>query len=201
MFKGKKQVENILHALAEQLKAEGRGNFELVVCGGVALNALGYVKRATQDVDIVAFVKKEKGGLNLLSKANESIMSDLKTAAERVRRDFDLKEGWLNIGPASVMDIGFPEGLMERVQTRSYGDNLTIHFLGRYDQIHFKLYAALTSERRVIHLSDLFALNPTKEEIRDAARWIMGGDTAGIYKQTLRNLLNQIGLEDVAGEF
>ncbi|GAH39672.1 unnamed protein product, partial [marine sediment metagenome] len=57
--------------------------------------------------------------------------------------DFDLKENWLNAGPASVMDFGLPDGLMNRVQTRNYGKNLILHLLGRYDQIHFKLYAAV----------------------------------------------------------
>lgn len=197
MFENKDKIESCLMALSEQLEASGASTIELVVCGGVALNILGYVKRPTVDVDIVAFVKKDKDGADSLVKA-DFLIPELKAAAEKVKKDFDLKEDWLNVGPASVIDFGFPEGLMKRVQTRRYGNNLIIHFLGRYDQIHFKLYAALTGERRIIHVGDLLALSPTKEEILDAVKWIMSRDSTQLYKQALGNLLKQIGYQDVA---
>ena len=197
MFENKDKIESVLMALSEQLEAEGASTIELVVCGGVALNILGYVKRPTVDVDIVAFIKKNKDGVDSLVKA-DSLMPELKAAAEKVKKDFDLKEDWLNVSPASVLDFGFPDGLMKRVQVRKYGGSLIIHFLGRYDQIHFKLYAALTSERRIIHVGDLLALNPTKNEIYDAVQWIMTRETALVYKQALCDLLKQIGYKDVA---
>lgn len=197
MFEGKKDIEAALTALAEQLEAEGASIIELVVCGGAALNILGYVKRPTHDVDIVAFIKKNESGVHSLVKA-DYLMPELKTAAQRVENDFNLKKDWLNVGPASVIDFGFPEGMMSRLQTHRYGNNLIIHFLSRYDQIHFKLYAALTSERRIIHVGDIIALNPTKDEINDAAVWIMTRDKALVYKHALQDLLKQIGYQDVA---
>jgi hypothetical protein len=197
MFEGKKEIEVALAALAEQLEAEGASVIELVVCGGAALNILGYVRRPTQDVDIVAFIKKNDDGVGSLVKA-DYLTPELKTAAQRVERDFNLEKGWLNVDPASVMDFGFPEGMMSRLQTHRYGNNLIVHFLSRYDQIHFKLYAALTSDRRIIHVGDLIALNPTKDKINAAAGWIMTRDTTLVYKHALKDLLKQIGYQDVA---
>lgn len=148
-------------------------------------------------MDIVAFIKKNDDGVGSLVKA-DYLTPELKTAAQRVERDFNLEKGWLNVDPASVMDFGFPEGMMKRLKTHRYGNNLIVHFLSRYDQIHFKLYAALTSDRRIIHAGDLIALNPTKDEINAAAGWIMTRDTALLYKHVLVDLLKQIGYQDVA---
>ena len=58
---------------------------------------------------------------------------ELKMAAEKVARDFNLPDRWLNSGPTSAVDLGLPEGLMQRVITKQFGPELIIHFLGRYD--------------------------------------------------------------------
>ncbi len=78
---------------------------------------------------------RRNGDIRLLCRADE--------AAKKVARDFNLPDDWLNTGPASAVDLGLPNGVMERVTTRVFGSKLAIHFLGRYDQIHFKLYAAV----------------------------------------------------------
>ncbi|HEB11593.1 MAG TPA: hypothetical protein ENI06_10325 [Spirochaetales bacterium] len=93
MFAGKKQIEAVFQALSEQLAEKEVDELEMVVCGGAALNVLGFVKRTTQDVDVIAFVKKDKQGNILLTKA-EPLPSDLLEAAERVGRDFNLPENW-----------------------------------------------------------------------------------------------------------
>ena len=59
---GKKEVEEILSAFAEQLKDLGVKHLELLVCGGAALNVLDLVSRTTEDVDVIAFVNKDKHG-------------------------------------------------------------------------------------------------------------------------------------------
>ena len=64
---------------------------------------------------------------------------------------------------------------MERVITRQYGQKLIVHFLGHYDQIHFKLYAAV-DQGAGKHLDDLIALSPSAEELEQAARWSMTHD-------------------------
>lgn len=199
MFKGKKDIETVLMALSEQLDAEGAGQVEMVVCGGAALNVVGYVQRTTKDMDVVAFVERDKNGAALLTKVsplNPAIMA----AAKRVQRDFNLPENWLNTGPASVLDFGLPEGLMKRVETCIYGKSLIIHFLGRYDQIHFKLFAAVDRGRPDVHFDDLMALQPTAQELEDASRWTMTHDPSDTYKKVLKEFLSKIGYEDVAEE-
>ncbi len=197
MFEGKKEIENVLRALSEQLDAEGISRLEMVVCGGAALNILGYVERTTKDVDIIAFVDRNKENSVFLVKASP-LKPALVVAAKRVQRDFNLPENWLNDGPASVMDFGLPEGLMDRVETRSYGKNLIVHFLSRYDQIHFKLYAAVDRDRRDVHYSDLVALDPIAEELEEAARWSMTHDSSEGYKEVLKDFLGKIGHTNVA---
>ena len=123
---------------------------------------------------------------------------ELIKAADKVKRDFDLSDNWLNADPASVMDLGLPEGLMDRVESHHYGKNLMIHFLSRHDQIHFKLYAAADRDRRDIHFSDLIALEPTADELEEAARWSMTHDASETFKLILKDLLEQMGHKDVA---
>lgn len=208
MFENRKYIEDVLMALAEQLKAEGINHMELLVCGGTALMVMAFEKkfqvgisqylmtRTTTDVDIVAFVEKNNTGKSILIKASPLPPSLLRAAA-KVQKDFNLPEKWLNDGPASVMDFGLPQGLMERVETHHYGTNLHIHFLGRLDQIHFKLHAAVDQSGGK-HYDDLMALNPTATEIEQAARWSMTHDPSEGYKQVLKEFLQRIGFANAA---
>ncbi|MBI4970560.1 MAG: hypothetical protein HZC17_01805 [Candidatus Omnitrophica bacterium] len=210
MFQDKKYIEEVLRALAEQLKAEGIDHMELLVCGGAALMILAFEKklhvgnvsyaitRTTNDVDVIAFVEKNSTGKPSLIKASPFPNSLLRAAA-KVQRDFNLPQKWLNDGPASVMDFGLPEGIMERVETHRFGTNLHIHFLGRLDQIHFKLYAAVDQSGGK-HYDDLMALNPTEKEIEQAARWSMTHDPSEGYRQMLKNFLERIGFANAANK-
>ena len=139
--------------------------------------------------------KDDKANVKLIkaSPLNEKILK----AAKRVEQDFNLPENWFNAGPASVMDFGLPEGLMERVESKKYKDNLTVHFLGRYDQIHFKLYAAVDQSFGK-HLDDLMQLKPTEEEYEKASRWCMTHDTSEGFKKSLQQLLVYLGEKNVA---
>lgn len=127
-------LEVILAALAEQLRSLDAQQ-EIVVIGGSALTALGFVRRATRDVDLLAIARG--GELH----PAEPLPEALRTARDRVARDFDLAESWLNGGPTDLLKWGLPAGFMTRVVTRHYGQALTVHFAGRVDQIHFKLFA------------------------------------------------------------
>ena len=209
MFQDKKYIEEVLTALAEQLKAEGINHMELLVCGGTALMVLAFERkldtrissylmtRTTTDVDIVAFVEKTDTGKPNLIKA-APLPTPLLRAAAKVQKDFSyLAKNWLNNGPASVMDFGLPEGLMARVETRRYGTNLVVHFLGRVDQIHFKLYAAVDQSGGK-HYDDLMALNPTAQEIEQAARWSMTHDVSPGYKEGLKKIMTKMGFTNVA---
>jgi len=195
MFRSQKDVENVLGALGEQLEQITKDTFELLVCGGSALNILGLVERDTRDVDVLAYVKRgEKGEISIIKA--DPLRPELSAAASKVARDFNLPDNWLNAGPASAVDFGLPDGIMERVITRRFGKKLTINFLSRYDQIHFKLDAAVEGTGK--HLDDLSALEPTADEIEQAARWCMTHDVSEGFKQSLKGLLDHLGFKDVA---
>ncbi len=194
MFTDKKMIESVLTALSEQIDAGGTKTIEIVVCGGAALNILGYVARTTIDVDIMAFVDSNKSLVK-----DHPISARLHTAAENVGKDFNLPSNWLNTGPSSIIDLGLPEGLMGRTKTFRYGNKLIVHFLDRYDQIHFKLYAAADQTRTSIHYHDLIALKPAEEELLRAAEWCKTQDVSFEFRKTLKELLSNMGFKNAAG--
>jgi hypothetical protein len=65
-------LEVLLAALGEQLGALG-GRVEIVVIGGSALTALGLVRRATRDVDILAIA--DKGELHRAEPLPDALLS------------------------------------------------------------------------------------------------------------------------------
>lgn len=196
MFQDKKEIEKILSALGEQLEATNAIVPELVVCGGSALNVLGLLRRATKDVDVVAFIDRNPSG-NIHLKKAEPFPSDLDTASQKVARDFNLPEKWLNPGPTSAVDFGLPEGLMERVETRKFGNRLIVHFLSRYDQICFKLYAAV-DQGMGKHYNDLLLLEPNAKELEEAAQWSMTHDVSENFRRSSKELLIHMGYKDAA---
>lgn len=184
----KAAADELLNALGEQLAAAGE-RFEIIIIGGSALLALGVLERATRDVDIVAL----RAGSEL--QGPDPLPQALRIARDRVARDFSLPENWLNTGPASLLDLGLPEGFVDRLETRSHGDSLTVHVASRFDQIHFKLYAAV-DQGPGKHAQDLEALDPTHEELLQAARWARTHDPSPGFERELRRALTHFGVDD-----
>jgi hypothetical protein len=182
-------LDLILSALGEQLQALG-ARVELVVIGGSALLALGFVRRTTKDVDILALV--ERGALQPAKPFPQPLVE----AKERVTRDFGLEENWLNPGPTDLLQFGLPEGFWGRLTTRQYGDALTVRFAGRLDQIHFKLYA-MADQGPGRHEADIRALDPSREELAAAARWSRTHDPSPGFLMVLEQSLRHLGVEDV----
>ena len=189
-------IDQALSLLAGRLDLAQTDPVRLVICGGSALIAMSLRRRTTRDMDVVA----------LLSAAQEPISPDplpdfLLRAADQVARDLGLFEGWLNNGPSrgegGLFQMGLPEGFVGRLTEKEYGPRLAIYFIGRLDQIHFKLYAA-ADQRDGTHLNDLKALHPTAAELEAAARWAMTHDVSEGFKMVLKELLTQLGHESVA---
>jgi hypothetical protein len=111
-----------------------------------------------------------------------------------VARDFNLAPDWLNAGPADLLRLGLPEGIWERVVSRNYGPSLTIHFAGRLDQIHFKLYA-MVDQSGGRHEADLRALHPTAAELLMAAAWTQTQDPSDGFRTVLVLALRALGVE------
>lgn len=188
-IKDARHADTVLAALGEQLGAAGE-RYELVVVGGAGLLALGEIERSTRDVDLVALRSGEEleGAMPL--------PEPLRYAAQRVARDFDLDDGWLNGGPTDLLDFGLPEGFRERLERRDYGEALTIYLASRYDQIHLKLYATVDAGGPGKHEQDLRALEPTEKELLVAARWSRGHDPSPGYRETLVRALEYLGVND-----
>jgi hypothetical protein len=183
-----RQVEGVLSALGEQLERAG-AYFELVVIGGSALVALGFVGRATRDIDVVAL---EYGGEFVPA---DPLPPALATAAAYVARDFDLPPDWLNPGPTELLRFGLPEGFAQRTVRQEYGPALVVHFAGRLDQIHLKLYA-VADQGAGRHEADLRALDPSREELLAAARWARTHDPSPGFLHALHSTLAVLGVDD-----
>jgi hypothetical protein len=182
------RIHEVLSALGDQLRASGQ-RIELVVIGGSALQALGFIQRGTRDVDVLAISEPE--GL----RPAEPLPAELDRARVLVARDFDLPQNWLNAGPTELLRFGLPEGFSDRVVSRAYGPSLTVLFANRLDQIHFKLYA-MVDQGAGRHEADLRALNPTRDELVDAAKWTMTHDPSEGFRMMLRQALAQLGVKD-----
>jgi hypothetical protein len=180
-------AEELLGALSEQLQAASL-NFDLVVIGGSALLARGLVERTTRDVDVVALA----GSDGLLSAVE--LPAGLLRAVATVARDFDIPMNWLNSGPADLLRFGLPRGFEDRWETRTYGEALTVRWASRFDQIHFKLYAAVDQAGK--HLTDLEALEPSHDELISAARWSRRHDPSEGFMSVLTEALKYFGVEN-----
>lgn len=181
-------IDVLLGALAEQLSALSSRQ-EIVVIGGTAITALGFVRRATRDVDLLAIARD--GELRLAEPLPEALLA----ARARVARDFGLDDNWLNAGPTDLLKWGLPDGFMSRVVTREYGPALIVHFAGRVDQIHFKLFA-MVDQGGGRHEADLRALQPTPTELMTAARWSMTQDPSPGYRLVLSDALRYLGVDN-----
>jgi hypothetical protein len=80
-------------------------------------------------------------------------------------------------------------------QHRDYGDGLEVLFASRVDQIHLKLYATV-DQGAGKHLDDLEALQPTDQELIDAARWSQTHDPSEGYRSVLTSVLAHFGVDD-----
>jgi hypothetical protein len=183
-----------LGSLAIRLDQNQAAPVELVVCGGSALILTALVTRTTRDVDVVALVRHQA----LCSPA--PLPGDLQRAVCEVAEDLALPDTWLNNGPSrdegGLFQLGLPEGLADRLTRKVYGERLTVHSIGRLDQIYFKLYAA--ADIGGYHITDLLALQPSDEELAGAARWAMTHDVSDPFAEVLRRLLRSIGYGTVA---
>ena len=184
------KLNEALQLLNEQLILSDAPATEIVVCGGSALIATGLVPRTTQDVDIVALMKAE------VLVDSEPLPDYLLNAAGNVGTILSLPADWLNNGPASQFQMGLPPGCQERLTTVVVGKKLTVHYIGRYDQIFFKTFAS--ADRGGYHVSDLQALNPTADELVAAAKWCMTQDTSEAFRMILKDMFNQLGWQNVS---
>lgn len=176
-----------LRTLGDVLAARDR-RYELVAIGGSGLLLLGLVVRPTADVGVVALVE---GGQY---RPAMPLPVPLEEAQAEVGAALGLGEKWLNPGPTDLLDFGLPEGFADRVETLEFG-GLTVHLAGRFDQICFKLYAAVDQGSRSKHFADLRQLAPTPDELIGAAQWARQHDPSEGFRGELLEALRSLGVE------
>lgn len=190
----KATIENFLTALGKQIESMKQGPINIIVCGGASLNVLGQIRRTTKDIDIMGIYERGRSGkLNV----KEAVLPQwFMNAADRVRRDFNLPEGWINVGPTSIVRFGLPKNLEKRLVKKRYSKALSVYYISRLDQIHFKLYASV--DRGGHHVDDLMALKPKNREIEQAALWSMTHDVSESFRLVLKDLLEKLEFKDVS---
>ena len=183
------RLNQALSLLGERLKLRSTELSHFVVCGGSSLLALGLVTRTTtRDVDILANLHEGQ-----LTRA-EPLPPWFLEEAEEVRAQLNLPANWINAGPSddSFFRHGFPEGIAERLTVRDFGPTLRISFIGRYDQVFFKLYAVV-DQGPGRHFEDLQELKPEAGELLAAARWCMSQDPSEGFREMLGTVLHHLG--------
>lgn len=185
-------LDDALTALAAFLEEAGVESEHLVLVGGAALLALGFVARTTRDVDILATVDARTGLVD-----PRPMSAALQVAAQKVARELDLDPQWLNTGPADQVRAGLPDGFLSRLTRRDYGRHLIIYLPARYDLIHLKLFAAV-DQGVGRHTRDLAALAPSDDELIAAAQWVLTQDAGEVFPDLLRDTLKTIGHENLA---
>jgi hypothetical protein len=185
-------LEEALRTLGAVLQQRGTA-YSILVIGGGCLLLLRLIDRPTGDLDVVALA--EKGVYRKI----ETLPAPLATAAAQVARALELADTWLNTGPASLMDLGLPAGWEDRISVRTYGA-LEVHISSRFDLICFKLYAAVDRGPNDKHYSDLQELEPTANELTQAARWTITHDPSEGFRSELLGCLASLGVEVSDGD-
>ena len=179
-------IEKALATLGAVLKSRGF-RYELVIVGGSALMMLGVISRPTKDIDVVALVQEgHYVGANPLPEP-------LETAARDVGRAIGLAVDWINPGPTELIRFGMPGGFETRLVTRQY-EGLTLHLIGRLDQICLKFYAAVDQGPRSKHMDDLRRLAPAREELLQAVSWAEGHDPSPAFHSMAKQALAAFGI-------
>lgn len=167
--------EEALRAVGELLEFEGH-SIAIVVLGGSAMILLGFVSRATKDVDVVALAAASSG--KTILRRPEPLPDPLARAIKRVAVDMGLEPDWMNAAAGGQWDTGLPPGLGERLIWRDYA-GLRVGLVDRQDLVFFKLYAAADhTGPGSVHYQDLLALRPSPSELENAAAWIATQDAS-----------------------
>jgi len=179
----KTQILENLEVLSEWLSVKYPDDtFELVVVGGAAM-ALDEFKDQTRDIDLLL---------------PEILPAALKEGIAHVSRAKRLPPEWINTNAANIVKKlkptkGLPEYFNEISRTIDIGDNLKITLIGRQALIGMKLLASTPSYNK--HTDDIRSLNPRKEEIEEAVRFVLSIDNDELRKEDLRIVLKAIGFD------
>lgn len=160
--------------------------YEVVAIGGGGLLLLGHILRNTKDLDLVALIDDGE------FVSADPLPTPLLQAVHDVGIALSLGKDWVNAGPADLFTMGLPEGFKTRMDTLHFG-GLTVHLAGRFDQICFKLYAAVDQSPKSKHFADLKLLKPTITELEEAKCWCITHDVSEGFSQHLTAAITMLG--------
>jgi hypothetical protein len=186
---GREQLETALAALGELLAVRGV-HYEVVLVGGGNLILRELINRpTTKDLDILG--ERTANGVTPI----RPLPGPLRDAVIDVGRTYGLADDWLNTGPDSLLELGLPEGFIERLERRDFG-GLVAWLAGRFDMVCLKLYAAVDQGPRSRHFQDLRDLDPDRDDLLSAARWAVSHDPSPGFRSLLVETLRTLGVED-----
>ena len=169
----------------------------LVVGGGSALLVQRLSTRQTKDVDVMALREWEGKVVSAYP-----LPDAVKLAAAKVAEELRLDPEWLN-GAASLhgLDLSqLPAWFWEELDTREYGRNLKISFIGRKGLILLKLSAALDRDQRR-DIEYLACLKPSNAEMEELLRWVLRNLHETTTHPKLPTLLRELGHADLIPGF
>ena len=190
-------LTSALNLLGEFLAEGASPPVWLVVSGGSALLMLRLSNRPTKDMDVMALREWEGNVISAYP-----LPTAVKDAAAKVAEELRLSSDWLN-GAASLhgFDLALlPTNFWQDIETREYGPNLKISFIGRPGLILLKLSAALGRDQRR-DIEDLLNLKPTRTETEESLRWVLRHLHDSTTHPKLHHLLQELGHGDLIPEF
>jgi hypothetical protein len=179
---GRNEIVENLKLLSEWLHVKCPGEtFELTVVGGAAMALSGF-KEQTKDIDLIKPEKLPvalKNGIVHFSKAKR------------------LSPEWINNNAANILRkvslSRLPEYFNETSLAIDIAGNLKVNVIGRKALISLKLWAASPSFAK--HTNDIKSLKPSKEEIKEAVRFVLSVDNTKPRKDDLEIVLREIGFD------
>lgn len=177
------EIRENLRLLSEWLRVKYPDEtFELTVVGGAAM-ALDGFKDQTRDIDLLK---------------PERLPAALAGGIAHISRAKRLSPEWINTNAANILKklkpLGkLPDYFTERSRTIDIGENLKVNLIGRQALIALKLWAATPSYTK--HSVDIKRLSPSKEEIKEAVRFVLSIENNELRRDDLRMVLRFIGFD------
>lgn len=156
------QLDEALATLGEVLE-DRHQVVHLYVVGGASLQLRSWIERATQDVDVMGI--RDDGGW----RRGDPLPRWFVEEVAAVGAALDLGPTWLNVEPESDFPH-LPADAIERATIQRYG-GLVLHLAARRELVAMKLNAAADDVPMGKHFQDLVDLDPTPDELVDAAAW------------------------------
>lgn len=177
---GRNEILENLKLLSEWLHVKYPGEtFEVTVVGGAAMALSGF-KEQTKDIDLIR---------------PETLPVALKNGIAHFSKIKRLSPEWINNYTANILRkvklSRLPDYFNETSRTIDIAGNLKVNVIGRQALLALKLWAATPSFAK--HTNDIKSLKPSKEEIKEAVRFVLSVDNTKPRKDDLEIVLREIG--------